>query len=350
MASVLIHIGQSKTGTTSIQRNLHSHRSDLLLSGILYPETSRFRYNHHSITPMFVERERIDRAIMNGMGYTSDSAIRLSRESWAGIVQQARAPGVEQVILSSEALYHDFLADEGERFRSMLHEISTDVRVIGYVRSPSARFMSQVQQQLKTHRQIRQMAPAILALPPQRLTEIFGRPCELRVFDRSILKDGDIVADFLDWSGIAATARVTDIGAWKIRDWNVSESAESMSVLSRLGADRRPSTKWAHKRQKALVAAVQAADAALPSPTRPRLNPEVAAHMTRISTDLRDIRDRFGIIFPDVDYDIVGKADTAGAPPLRTVEDVCAFDRDRRDALEACVKRELWKIWKWLRV
>lgn len=38
MKSILIHAGPGKTGSSALQKFLHSHRNELAAQGVLYPE------------------------------------------------------------------------------------------------------------------------------------------------------------------------------------------------------------------------------------------------------------------------------------------------------------------------
>jgi hypothetical protein len=57
-----------------------------------------------------------------------------------------------------------------------------------------------------------------------------------------------------------------------------------------------------------------------------------------MSTEIVWLRDRHGLRFSDIDYDIVGKNVPDEAPEIRDVEQLCDLDQVRRDALEAKVR------------
>jgi hypothetical protein len=60
-----------------------------------------------------------------------------------------------------------------------------------------------------------------------------------------------------------------------------------------------------------------------------------------MSTEIVWLRDRHGLRFSDIDYDIVGKDIPGEAPNIHSVEQLCDFDQARRNALEAAVREKL---------
>jgi hypothetical protein len=55
---IFLHCGLHKTGTTSLQRFLHSNRSLLTDSGYAYPKSGLFSYAHHNLAWELVDDER----------------------------------------------------------------------------------------------------------------------------------------------------------------------------------------------------------------------------------------------------------------------------------------------------
>lgn len=56
LKTVYIHIGVGKTGTSSIQKSLFDHKSDLINNSILYPLTGITGYAHHHLALVGAER------------------------------------------------------------------------------------------------------------------------------------------------------------------------------------------------------------------------------------------------------------------------------------------------------
>jgi hypothetical protein len=122
MKTILLHIGYPKTGTTSLQWFLHTHRDAIREQGIYYPLTGQAPdHAHHGLAFALGAREQF--------GAASDQPARLF-EALASEIDQS---GVDTIVLSSEV----FLANlerlkKSPEFASILQD--RDVRVICFVR------------------------------------------------------------------------------------------------------------------------------------------------------------------------------------------------------------------------
>jgi hypothetical protein len=170
-----------------------------------------------------------------------------------------------------------------------------------------------------------------------------GGRFECRAFDRKTLRNGDVVDDFLEWAGVGVDLDRSG------RIANESMSAEAMAVLQRLGLAAVATTAEDFAFQRRLTRHVRDLDATLPGATKPVLNPDIANFIIRANTELAELRDRHGIVFSDVDYDLVGKTRNLGCPEFGTVEKLCKFDAARSNELERQVRRKMRPKWlQWL--
>jgi hypothetical protein len=264
MPRVILHIGQMKTGSTAIQVTLRKAQDRLKDSGILYPEIGYARHCHHALVPLFVDPDGVNQFIVNRMGFDRRAIRELARKEWSEVLDAATDPGISTVVLSSEAMFRRLSESEASRLVAALGELGGDVRVLTYVRNPATHYLSRVQQFLKVRAPLLQPSENQFLAPLDSYSKAFGPALECRVFDRSLLDGGDVVQDFLEWSGLEIEGGL-DI----IPDVNASVSAEAMSVLNRLGQpDAYPSSQAAAERQKHLLKLVEAADRALSSPTK----------------------------------------------------------------------------------
>lgn len=92
------------------------------------------------------------------------------------------------------------------------------------------------------------------------------------------------------------------------------------------------------REQRRVYDAVRRADRKLSGATRPAIRPGICEHLWRVSTDLLPLRDRFGIVFADVDCAIAGKDAGQPAPKISRLEDLCTFDGARAAELEALAR------------
>ena len=116
MANLVLHIGGHRTGSTSIQAALHSSKSKLLSSGVLYPATGLQNVAHHTLAIALRETE----ASQPFEAMLED----LSRE--------VTVSKCETVVLSSEELVHPYELS-GKRLAALL-SCFTSVRVVCFLR------------------------------------------------------------------------------------------------------------------------------------------------------------------------------------------------------------------------
>ncbi|MDN4475165.1 hypothetical protein QQX09_04740 [Demequina sp. SYSU T00192] len=118
-APVLLHIGIPKSATTAVQNGLAKSRRKLRKAGILYPELDG-RINHHHLAVQLMGRRH---GAWNPTGDSLDLLERLKRD--------ASAPGVTQVVLSSELLAEIDITEA----RKVLSHLGDDVRILITLRS-----------------------------------------------------------------------------------------------------------------------------------------------------------------------------------------------------------------------
>ena len=126
----LLHIGPSKTGTTSLQASMWEARAAMLAQGVHYAGATR----HSSLAARSAAQIR---------GFYSEDDSPPPEWHWRGILREIRAAGDDRVVLSSEFLAH---ARE-EAVRSMVEELDRErVQVVISLR-PIARMLTSLWQQ-----------------------------------------------------------------------------------------------------------------------------------------------------------------------------------------------------------
>lgn len=204
MRTLILHIGNHKTGTTTLQLSLTNSPETLAAAGLEYLAPQGETNLHH-----FLNFERKTGDKLPGARMTRLPELR-------ALFQSSQA---ETVIASSENFAFLFDPDEIRQ----LHEIATEmfdrVKVVCYLRRQDAHLVSHHQEGSKPYRkadsELFGMDPVALPtyLPIHRLyldyaerlakwAQVFGEEAlMIRVFERDALKDQDIVADFLDLIG-----------------------------------------------------------------------------------------------------------------------------------------------------
>lgn len=128
-----IHIGNGKTGTTSIQSFLNANRELLKSSGVYYPEASRRDINHHFLI------------VGKGGGSLGLSD---QKEQWKKVKSEAEASGCPKVVISSERLASLASRESVNEIKNILGNV--DVSIIYYVRRHDAYMQSAYIQGLKS--------------------------------------------------------------------------------------------------------------------------------------------------------------------------------------------------------
>ncbi|WP_179042377.1 hypothetical protein [Sphingobium lactosutens] len=216
MTRFILHVGDGKCGSSSIQTALFHARADLRAQGIIYE-------SHHSSSGNFCLS-----TLVGGTTRGDDAGQRrIATDTVAAI--RAGLATADHVILSSES----FLRQSPANIMAILHMITPDISgidVIAYVRHPVAMYLSLAQQAIKAS--TRFTSPASYRRP---LDEALVRweSCSgvesltVRLFDRAAMVGGDVVPDFQ-----AILERLTErtIPLAPVRE-NQSLSAEQMVAL-----------------------------------------------------------------------------------------------------------------------
>jgi hypothetical protein len=219
MAKFILHVGDAKCGSTSIQGSLKQARASLLENGLVY-ETGSSGSNHIDLVRLVRPHSR---------GNLEESLVR-GKE----IVESLRATlkKDQTVLLSAENL----LALPPEEFLPILRQISPEdpeIKVIAYVRAPTDMYLSYAQQALKGNRYFPK--PESFHRPLDRFLSAwrdfpFVSEFRVRPFDRKRLAGGDVTEDF---AGVLQELTGREIALPQTAR-NRSLSAEQMIVLQNL--------------------------------------------------------------------------------------------------------------------
>jgi hypothetical protein len=185
---VIIHIGDAKCGSTSIQASLYDSRELLLQHGILYhPAKENAHYSYITLLNGFTR----------GNNEKQTSIARKNIQETQALIQQ-HSP--KYLLLSAENLYNV----KPEVLYPLISEIvgfAPQIHIIGFLRHPVGLFLSTIQQQLKANHVFtapdtfkRDMTGTFLRWKPLPQTQSM----HVRLFDRAALKDGSVVFEFAE--------------------------------------------------------------------------------------------------------------------------------------------------------
>lgn len=342
MTRLVLHVGHPKTGSTALQHTLSRHADVLLRSSILYPTRAKPRSHKHSLAkPFLVDRD--NRALRLTTGLKGNALRRLSRDYWLSLVAEVHEANPENLVLSGECFWRVPEKKQND-FREKLSAVCDTVTVCGYLRSPAARFLSKMNQNVRMFRGISLLKPdnyraAIEAYESGRCEEL-----SWNVFSRPRFLDGDIVADFCS----KYLPGKIDTHQWS-RDErsNRSVSNEALAVLDDIPRCFRTGSPDVRdgRRAKAIVL-VREADEKIGGRCRPSLKPDIEAALVTRSRDLQWLSDHCGIRFDDVDYSLVGRDCRLDLASLARVEDFCPIDEERMAALRSLAGPEIARLYR----
>ncbi|MEE4189400.1 MAG: hypothetical protein V2I76_13250, partial [Roseobacter sp.] len=281
----ILHVGMSKAGSTALQDCLLGSREILLEHGVLYPKNAdgvAFN-NHRLLLQPLVPYDMLPISIRRNCTDPGDAA-RQYEGLIASIRQQIEETLPSCLILSGEHMFRK-LPDAGRaKLQQELKRIGAGpVEVAIYVRRPSSRYLSGLQQSLKTGRGFVQPTLPNYHYQEAFVTyeEIFGREAlHGKVFDRTTLAGGSIITDFVQTFLSVEGVKAADLVEQKTA--NASVSAASMQLLDRFRLEREAGTDHGFSvddLRRALVRAERDVD--LPPP---RLRTEIAEEIDYSST------------------------------------------------------------------
>jgi hypothetical protein len=187
---LILHLGEGKTGTTSIQKFLSAHASKLLDMGIAYT-TDEGVDNHVCLAARLGVKVRVSGQETAGLKIRCD-------ELFQSIQQQVKTNDLRAVILSVE---HIFMLDPLVilDYLKRYFDIGS-IHVIAYIRDPVSQYVSRMQQRIKASFLIVQ--PHLYARdvysPVRTWVEQLGvHRVHVKPFSRDSLVSSDVLVDFL---------------------------------------------------------------------------------------------------------------------------------------------------------
>jgi hypothetical protein len=179
----VLHIGTNKTGTSSLQDCLYRNRDRLREHGVLYPDIGLDGAAHHNLGRTIKQGDPDEL----GIG-----------EKWRNFIK-ASSDAFETTLFSSETFHTiEKVSLVGKYFPA------GETRIILYIREHAAYLASWYQQAVQARNLTSTLEEFIkgygrhYSLLVGAWAEVFGaRNVIVRVYDRSRLRDGDIISDFV---------------------------------------------------------------------------------------------------------------------------------------------------------
>lgn len=320
---LILHIGQSKTGTSSIQRVLGARRAQLMAMGVCYPASPGWA-NHGMLPASLVAPDQLGHfnpALWDGMG----AEARLARFRREFAEEMAALPATTRLIILSAEQCAGLLATQEAiaRLRDLVAPLAGRIRVVMYLRRQDAHFASGYTQALR----VAQISPP--GLPPygpDRLPHydyatlldnwaaVFGDAAiEPRIFERGSMLNGDAVDDFLALAGIDLAVPPDDAD----RHSNLSVTPAAIELMRRMGEAMRDTPEGLSAASPLWRRFATAVSDAMPGPGWKPPPAEAAAFLARYAAVNEATRRRW---FPDrpalfTDIPTAAPAEGPPAPP-----------------------------------
>ncbi|MBG60302.1 MAG: hypothetical protein CMJ16_07580 [Peredibacter sp.] len=190
MKRIILHVGRHKSGTTSLQASFWENRNLFLSKGILYPESSRRENAHH----LFAEALHPKRVRENGLANVeNEDVIR-------NLINEIESSSCQTVLISSEAFQNCTPTDVKHIFRNY------DVSIIFYIREQVGYLESAYLQEVQAtnyHESIERFEEERFFVDYYKFYKSWEKEFNngnviVRAFEKSKLKNGDIVDDFFE--------------------------------------------------------------------------------------------------------------------------------------------------------
>lgn len=211
----IIHIGQHKTGTTSIQHYLQSHRQYLAEAGLYVPDIllgynnpSHFLLNVYALDD---KRESTAKTMLKNREkdeFFIDFPERLSADI-ARHYQQAKAKNCREIIWSNEGLYLLNSAEEYRKLKSLFDTLSSETLCVCAFRDRDSFRQSYIKQQQGLELPASENPDSYRYLDEKSWLFDYDRKKELlsEVFENTLFLDynpQDMIRTFLESLGYAA--------------------------------------------------------------------------------------------------------------------------------------------------
>lgn len=311
---LILHIGQPKTGTTTLQKTLQASRPALLNAGILHPDTGR-HHNHKILVPYLTG---------NKSTFPHCASIERSRERWDNMLNEVDIVKPSIGILSSEQLFRLSAAETASKTISKLRSITPEIIISAYVREPASSALSNAQQNLKRKAHFTQRSCSFYRDTLEPYSNAGADMLTVKVFGHNTLTGGDIVEDFI-------TEFIPVIDHKKLhrcKNANISMSAEAMALMQEIHRGERlaPFSK--------VVKIMAQKDLMLEGYSRPQMHDHVRQAIQSRCTDLQWLEDNFGIKFACVDAAAMPRKEANKLyDSLDRVVDICNVNNERKEYL-----------------
>lgn len=244
---IILHIGVEKTGSTSIQSFFSSNRESIYQNANILYSKAAGNTNHITLTAYSASNDH-DSAFRKLYKIQSEEELASFRSQFeADLLSEAQKKKPNILVLSNEHL-HSRIKKPEELFRlkNFLEILTDNVEILMYIRRQDKLAVSHYSTLVKVGAKPEYYLPDLSKasyhgsfLPYyfsfydiyMNFVNVFGDgKVHVRVFEKSRLKNGDVVQDFLNFIGIADSSKYRHI----LKESNQSLKPHALYVLRKL--------------------------------------------------------------------------------------------------------------------
>jgi hypothetical protein len=203
---IIVHLGDHKTGSTSIQQVLSGGGIEAEQS-LVFPVGTPRRAHHNHVARALIRKVK------------RKKHKKIETQYFAEMAAEIRASDADIAVISAENFEFADPAELKAALDKHLPEFAETTRLIAYIRPHGERLLSSYAERVKQGLFLGSLAEFHAETEAEgefhyapRLAQwrgVFGDSFTARPFLRARLKDGDVVTDFLDWlfEGVAFSVR-----------------------------------------------------------------------------------------------------------------------------------------------
>jgi hypothetical protein len=332
---LILHIGSTKTGTTSIQNFLFRKHSALRARGIFYPVKKSVTSNHILLPAGFVNLKKF--MVPHQAIFLNSKALYsyCFKSFWNQLVYDLQKYNPHTVVLSAEDLFMDFTPISKLPFSALLNQLFDQITVVAYIRSPAPYYISRLSQNIRTGK--KSIAPQ--ACPIKSVIEYYEREFsgQVRVypFEKQQLINGDALHDFLE-NNIPQALDL--IGRKDQKSYNKSLPGELLYKLQKIRLDIQPDGHIPSVSTRAIMQLatnnyIKTQEGITTSNTL-QLNSNIEKYIRRTATDYLWLKNKYGIVFNDLDYKEIGESENP-YKDIHLVNEICIIDISKDKKLDS---------------
>ena len=330
---LLLHIGMPKTGSTALQAAFTNYRALLLRHGVLYPEVG-FDPSNHCFLDGFMRPPKLltNRTLTTLLGGKDpDYTAKVLETNWIQIKQQINKHNPHTVILSGETMFRGFETGNSGTFKSRLLDLTDDIQVVTYIRQPSKRYLSDVQERLKRSSSFPPPAAASIRKTLEICEALFGRKPKVMMYERDLHLAGDITSDFLGRLLPELGPVIPQVSSPVL---NKSLSAESMAILQDYREAIYPDADNLFMEDSSRLRwLLQRTEKNHDLFRRPVLFAEIGHFIDNASIDLLWLEKNYDIRFGGIDYSAIKESTDNPYRSFSKVSDICVVDVARKQRI-----------------